>query len=162
MQIRIEAIILTLEPFEILARHAWSEHERFDLYADEERISEAIGDFAGAKDGRLHQLVMDQPRGGPPACPPTLDGGTPEAELLGGFPHTRAGSAEQNDPGPRHEALRRACWRTMASRRRRGLLVRSMGAATQWATTNRPTQRMASMDIMLPRKRHKRYQDFRP
>ncbi len=45
MQIRIEAIILAPEPFEILARHAWSEHERFDLYADEERISEAIGGF---------------------------------------------------------------------------------------------------------------------
>ena len=33
---------------EILARHAWDEHARLDLFADEERTVDAIGDFAGA------------------------------------------------------------------------------------------------------------------
>ncbi len=36
-----------LSPAEILARHAWSEHERLDLFADNERSADAIGDFAG-------------------------------------------------------------------------------------------------------------------
>ena len=33
---------------EILARHAWDEHARLDLFADEERTIDAIGGFAGA------------------------------------------------------------------------------------------------------------------
>ena len=37
-----------LRPLEILARHAWDEHARLDLFADEERSVDAIGDFAGA------------------------------------------------------------------------------------------------------------------
>jgi 1-hydroxycarotenoid 3,4-desaturase len=37
-----------LRPLEILARHAWDEHARLDLFANEERTVEAIGDFAGA------------------------------------------------------------------------------------------------------------------
>ncbi len=37
-----------LRPLEILARHAWDEHTRLDLFANEERTVEAIGDFAGA------------------------------------------------------------------------------------------------------------------
>ena len=37
-----------LRPLEVLARHAWDEHTRLDLFADEERTIEAIGDFAGA------------------------------------------------------------------------------------------------------------------
>ncbi len=37
---------------EILARHAWSEGERLDLYADLERSAAAIGDFAGAEEAR--------------------------------------------------------------------------------------------------------------
>ena len=37
-----------LRPLEILARHAWDEHARLDLFADEERTIDAIGDFAGA------------------------------------------------------------------------------------------------------------------
>ncbi|MGD9299286.1 MAG: FAD-dependent oxidoreductase, partial [Thiohalocapsa sp.] len=44
---------VTLRPADILARHAWSEHERLDLYADIERSVEAIGDFAGAEQARL-------------------------------------------------------------------------------------------------------------
>ena len=38
---------VTLQPVEILARHAWSETERLDLFADRERSAEAIGAFAG-------------------------------------------------------------------------------------------------------------------
>lgn len=51
---------------------------------------------------------MQRPaRAGLPPYPPTPDGGAPEARLFGGFAHTHADSAEQNDPRPRHEALRR-------------------------------------------------------
>lgn len=39
---------LTLHPAEILARHAWSERERLDLFADKDRAADAIGEFAGA------------------------------------------------------------------------------------------------------------------
>ncbi|WP_291170926.1 NAD(P)/FAD-dependent oxidoreductase, partial [Erythrobacter sp.] len=39
-------------PAEIVARHAWSEEERLDLYADPQRSEEAIGDFAGADAAR--------------------------------------------------------------------------------------------------------------
>jgi 1-hydroxycarotenoid 3,4-desaturase len=37
-------------PADILARHAWREGGRLDLFADVERSADAIGDFAGAKD----------------------------------------------------------------------------------------------------------------
>ena len=43
---------LALEPLEVLARHAWSEHERLDLYADPARSADAIGAFAGAAASR--------------------------------------------------------------------------------------------------------------
>jgi 1-hydroxycarotenoid 3,4-desaturase len=33
---------------QVLARHAWSESERLDLFADPDRTADAIGDFAGA------------------------------------------------------------------------------------------------------------------
>ena len=46
---------LTLAPVEILARHAWSEGERLDLYADPRRSADAIGDFAGARSARLYE-----------------------------------------------------------------------------------------------------------
>jgi 1-hydroxycarotenoid 3,4-desaturase len=39
---------LTLKPADIIARHAWSEGGRLDLFADPEQTAEAIGDFAGA------------------------------------------------------------------------------------------------------------------
>ncbi|PSO26958.1 1-hydroxycarotenoid 3,4-desaturase CrtD [Bradyrhizobium sp. MOS002] len=39
-----------LRPLEILARHAWDEHARLDLFADQERTVEAIGNFAGAEE----------------------------------------------------------------------------------------------------------------
>jgi 1-hydroxycarotenoid 3,4-desaturase len=43
---------LTLRPVETLARHAWSERERLDLFADVERSADAIGTFAGAAAAR--------------------------------------------------------------------------------------------------------------
>ncbi len=38
----------TLRPLDVIARHAWSESERLDLFADPQRSAQAIGDFAGA------------------------------------------------------------------------------------------------------------------
>ncbi|MGA2993966.1 1-hydroxycarotenoid 3,4-desaturase CrtD [Bradyrhizobium sp.] len=37
-----------LQPLETLARHAWDEDSRLDLFADKERTVDAIGGFAGA------------------------------------------------------------------------------------------------------------------
>jgi 1-hydroxycarotenoid 3,4-desaturase len=39
-----------LQPLEMLARHAWDENSRLDLFADEKRTTDAIGRFAGAAD----------------------------------------------------------------------------------------------------------------
>jgi 1-hydroxycarotenoid 3,4-desaturase len=41
-----------LDRLHILARHAWSERERLDLFADRERTRDAIGDFAGAAEAQ--------------------------------------------------------------------------------------------------------------
>lgn len=43
---------LDLVPVEILARHAWRQGGRLDLFADISRSTEAIGDFAGAAEAR--------------------------------------------------------------------------------------------------------------
>ncbi|MBC8058034.1 MAG: FAD-dependent oxidoreductase, partial [Rhizobiales bacterium] len=43
---------LRLQPLGVLARHAWSEHERLDLFADMARSADAIGAFAGAQASR--------------------------------------------------------------------------------------------------------------
>ena len=43
---------LTLQPIEVLARHAWSDTERLDLFADVGRSSAAIGEFSGASAAR--------------------------------------------------------------------------------------------------------------
>ncbi len=71
---------LTLKPLDVLARHAWSATERLDLFADQDRSAEAIGDLAGAKEaagyrafsaeaGRIYQTLKDSfltvPKGGP-------------------------------------------------------------------------------------------------
>jgi len=37
-----------MKPVDLLARHAWSDTERLDLFADAGRSADAIGDFAGA------------------------------------------------------------------------------------------------------------------
>lgn len=39
-----------LQPLQVLARHVWDEDSRLDLYADEERTVDAIGEFSGAHD----------------------------------------------------------------------------------------------------------------
>lgn len=41
---------LTFKPAEVLARHAWSETERLDLFADPDRSADAIASFAGARE----------------------------------------------------------------------------------------------------------------
>jgi 1-hydroxycarotenoid 3,4-desaturase len=52
-----------LRPLEILARHAWDAHTRLDLFADEERSVEAIGDFAGAAEAmRYRSFCRDSRR----------------------------------------------------------------------------------------------------
>lgn len=71
---------LNLQPVEILARHAWSESERLDLFSDLGRTAAAIGDFAGAGEARnflhfsrhardvyrtLEQTFICAPRPGP-------------------------------------------------------------------------------------------------
>lgn len=43
---------LRLIPLEILARHAWPDASRLDLFADKARSADAIGDFAGADEAR--------------------------------------------------------------------------------------------------------------
>ncbi len=43
---------LALQPVSVLARHAWSERERLDLFADVARSADAIGTFAGAEAAR--------------------------------------------------------------------------------------------------------------
>lgn len=43
---------LTLRPAEVLARHAWGDGARLDLFADIERSADAIGAFAGAAEAR--------------------------------------------------------------------------------------------------------------
>ncbi|EJW12818.1 Methoxyneurosporene dehydrogenase [Rhodovulum sp. PH10] len=43
---------LSLQPLELIARHAWSATERLDLFADLDRSADAVGDFAGAAEAR--------------------------------------------------------------------------------------------------------------
>ena len=43
---------LQLEPASLLARHAWDERSRFDLYADDRRSEAAVGELAGAAEAR--------------------------------------------------------------------------------------------------------------
>ena len=44
---------LMLRPADLLARHAWSQTERLDLFADPRRSAEAIGNFAGAAEASV-------------------------------------------------------------------------------------------------------------
>ena len=46
---------IRLQPLDILARHAWDGRARLDLFADEERSVEAIGDFAGAAEAARYR-----------------------------------------------------------------------------------------------------------
>ena len=53
---------LALSPMSTLARHAWSETERLDLYADLDQSADAIGRFAGADAARGYTLFCDRAR----------------------------------------------------------------------------------------------------
>ncbi|MCU0837579.1 MAG: FAD-dependent oxidoreductase, partial [Rhodospirillales bacterium] len=46
------ADLLSLRPAEVLARHAWDERQRLDLFADVSRSADAIGAFAGPAESR--------------------------------------------------------------------------------------------------------------
>jgi 1-hydroxycarotenoid 3,4-desaturase len=50
--------LVTLERADILARHAWTDGSRFDLFADRARAVEAVGDFAGAAEARRFKLFL--------------------------------------------------------------------------------------------------------
>jgi len=43
---------LSLTPLQTLARHAWSENERFDLFSDVVRSADAVAAFSGPAEGR--------------------------------------------------------------------------------------------------------------
>lgn len=45
---------VTLRPLAILARHAWDQGGRLDLFADRNRSAEAIAEFAGPAEGRRY------------------------------------------------------------------------------------------------------------
>jgi 1-hydroxycarotenoid 3,4-desaturase len=49
-----------LKPLNVLARHAWSDAERLDLFADIDQSSDAIGDFAGAAEARGYRAFSAQ------------------------------------------------------------------------------------------------------
>jgi len=52
-----------LRPLDVLARHAWDAQARLDLFADEARSVEAIGDFAGpAEAARYRAFCRDSKR----------------------------------------------------------------------------------------------------
>ena len=53
---------LTLSPASILARHAWPDGTRLDLFADASRSAAAIEGFAGAGDARGFQRFCEQAR----------------------------------------------------------------------------------------------------
>ena len=51
---------VALEPLHILARHAWHQDQRLDLYADQGRTVEAIKEFAGPEDAHRYTAFCDQ------------------------------------------------------------------------------------------------------
>ncbi|MEQ8967901.1 MAG: phytoene desaturase family protein [Azospirillaceae bacterium] len=53
---------VTLEPAEVLARHAWVDGGRLDLFADIDRTAEAIGTFAGPDEARRYRTFCERSR----------------------------------------------------------------------------------------------------
>lgn len=51
---------LTLRPVQVLARHAWNDEDRLDLYTDVDRSAEAIGDFSGARQAQLFRAFCER------------------------------------------------------------------------------------------------------
>jgi 1-hydroxycarotenoid 3,4-desaturase len=54
---------ITLHPCETLARHAWSETERLDLFADPARSEAAIGEFAGKREALRYRAFLQRVKG---------------------------------------------------------------------------------------------------
>ncbi len=54
--------LLTLQPAGLLARHAWNDSERLDLFADVARSAEAIAAFAGPAEGRRYREFCERAR----------------------------------------------------------------------------------------------------
>ena len=53
---------LALAPLEVLARHAWNERDRLDLFTDIDRSADAIGDLAGAAEARGYRRFCERAR----------------------------------------------------------------------------------------------------
>lgn len=53
---------LRLQPLDILARHAWDEEERLDLFSDVGRSADAIGAFAGPAEAKGYKAFSAQAR----------------------------------------------------------------------------------------------------
>jgi 1-hydroxycarotenoid 3,4-desaturase len=53
---------VTLEPLQVLARHAWDAHARLDLYADRNQSAEAIAAFSSPAEGRRYLAFCEQAR----------------------------------------------------------------------------------------------------
>jgi len=53
---------VTLKSLDVLARHAWSDAERLDLYANVDRSADAIGDFAGAAEAAGYRAFNAEAR----------------------------------------------------------------------------------------------------
>lgn len=51
---------LALTPLSVLARHAWGEGGRLDLFADRERSAQAIGEFSGPQEARRFLAFCEQ------------------------------------------------------------------------------------------------------
>ena len=50
---------VTLQPLDVLARHAWNDRDTLDLFADRQASIDAIGAFSGAEEARRHARFCD-------------------------------------------------------------------------------------------------------
>lgn len=55
--------LLDLRPVECLARHAWSDGSRLDLFTDIDRSVEAVAELSGRAEGERYRAFCDQTRG---------------------------------------------------------------------------------------------------
>ncbi|MFM7084975.1 MAG: 1-hydroxycarotenoid 3,4-desaturase CrtD [Hyphomicrobium sp.] len=51
-----------LQPLRVLARHAWSDQSRLDLFADIEESADAIGRFSGSHDAKGYRIFCERAR----------------------------------------------------------------------------------------------------
>ncbi len=54
--------VIQLKPLNILARHAWNQRDRLDLFADEEQSVDAIGNFAGPAEAERYRKFCNDSR----------------------------------------------------------------------------------------------------